>query len=627
MRENYSSITASEKLLACLGEDGQLKGLFWPFKDSRHSHLEFAICGFAINGESIWLDPARDQLQIQFCPNEKVIISSWEVKHPKFFGAIVKKKTLAMHESVVEKWELIVPKELSSSKINLWLLSSWNICSEKRFQSVYTETGEDMIFAYSKDIWVGIGACNGSFYSHFQAVRAIQSSAFSTLGEIVEHFLQEPNKFRRIEMGNVYATACTQPFIFTKLNDNFFEGKVTIFYGFGKNQEELEYKLSLYFDNNALEKEVNETIEKLKRNTDIKLKNFSFNDKRSYLKSISIYVLKSLTDHISGGIIAAPECDPDFKHSGGYGFVWPRDAAFCALSLIKCKQFELAKNILLFLAKIQNHHSDYFQRYDIQGNKAPSWCELQADQLGLVICAALEYLKYENNSQLHELVKKGTQKLIHDFSEKGSLQNSFDLWEECYGLHFYAHTAAYSALARSTLLLPELAEQIQQSLKICKNFCYHYLYVSKQKRFARTVDPHNNRDLQADISLLSCIFPFHDFPIEDDIKFSIFEFCYDKLTTKAGTLRYENDHYMGGNSWVLAGFWMSLAASELTKLQPSMQELAEEIFKKSIALCNEAGFFPEQVDSITGKPIWIVPLAWSHAFYLWANETFNLIKD
>lgn len=482
-----------------------------------------------------------------------------------------------------------------------------------------------MIFAFSENTWVGIGACNGSCYSHFQSVRAIQSSSNETLGELIDHFLTEPNRFRRIEMGHVYAAACTQPLLLTKSNEKegFYAGEVSIFYGFGKNQEELEYRLSMYFDNSILEKEVNETIVTLKKNSIEKVSNLNFEQKRVLLKEISLEVLNALTDE-GGGIVAAPECDLDFQHSGGYGFIWPRDAAFCALSLMKCNKYKEAKPILLFLARVQSHHGDYFQRYDCQGNKAPSWCELQADQIGLVITAMIEFLKYENNDILLESIKKGIQKLTNDFSEKGSLLNSFDLWEEVYGLHFYAHVTAYGALHRSLPLFPELEGQIHSALKACKNFCYHHLYVSKQKRFARAVDPHNNRDLQADISLLACIFPFSEFPIEDSVKLSLFEFCYDKLTTKMGTLRYENDHYIGGNSWVLAGFWMAQAARELSKIEPHFADLSLEIFKKSMSLSNEAGFFPEQVDSQTGKPLWVMPLGWSHAFFLWANEDFKI---
>jgi hypothetical protein len=333
----------------------------------------------------------RDNIHFYYCPIENIIIVNWELKHPKFSGVTVSKKSIALHSSFIEKWEIIVPKQYASSKVNLWLISSWKLHSEKRFQSVYTETGEDMIFAFSENIWVGIGACNGSYYSHFQSVRAIQSQLGQSLGEIIDRFLQEPNQYRRIEMGNVYAAACTQPFTLTKCTDkeNLYEGEVSIFYGFGNNQEELEHRLSIYFDSTTMEKEVNKTIESLKQNPLQKMENMTFHQKREYLKKVSLMVLKSLTDE-KGGIIAAPECDLDFQHSGGYGFIWPRDAAFCALGLMRCGLYQQAKSILLFLTKVQNHNGDYFQRFDCQGNMAPSWCELQADQLGLVIIAMLE---------------------------------------------------------------------------------------------------------------------------------------------------------------------------------------------------------------------------------------------
>ena len=34
----------------------------------------------------------------------------------------------------------------------------------------------------------------------------------------------------------------------------------------------------------------------------------------------------------AGAVIAAPELDPEFEHSGGYGFVWGRDLAFIVLA-------------------------------------------------------------------------------------------------------------------------------------------------------------------------------------------------------------------------------------------------------------------------------------------------------
>ena len=45
----------------------------------------------------------------------------------------------------------------------------------------------------------------------------------------------------------------------------------------------------------------------------------------------SLLVLEDLADRATGAIIAAPEMDPKFLRSGGYGFVWPRDLAYISL--------------------------------------------------------------------------------------------------------------------------------------------------------------------------------------------------------------------------------------------------------------------------------------------------------
>ena len=68
---------------------------------------------------------------------------------------------------------------------------------------------------------------------------------------------------------------------------------------------------------------------------------------------------------------------------------------------------------------------------------------------------------------------------------------------------------------------------------------------------------------------------------------------------------------------------MAQAARELSKIEPHFADLSFEIFKKTMNSSNEAGFFSEQIDSNTGKPLWVMPLGWSHAFFLWANEDFK----
>ena len=56
----------------------------------------------------------------------------------------------------------------------------------------------------------------------------------------------------------------------------------------------------------------------------------------------SLLVLEQLTDRQTGATIAAPEFDPDFEQSGGYGFVWPRDLGYNVLSLLAAGRGDLA---------------------------------------------------------------------------------------------------------------------------------------------------------------------------------------------------------------------------------------------------------------------------------------------
>src|SRR5207253_43352 len=57
----------------------------------------------------------------------------------------------------------------------------------------------------------------------------------------------------------------------------------------------------------------------------------------------SLLVFDLVSDRATGAAIAAPELDPHFVESGGYGFVWPRDLAFTILAYLACGREDLAR--------------------------------------------------------------------------------------------------------------------------------------------------------------------------------------------------------------------------------------------------------------------------------------------
>jgi GH15 family glucan-1,4-alpha-glucosidase len=51
-------------------------------------------------------------------------------------------------------------------------------------------------------------------------------------------------------------------------------------------------------------------------------------------------------------------------------------------------------------------------------------------------------------------------------------------------------------------------------------------------------------------------------------------------------------------------------------LEAGMTPRAVRLIKWAIDHATDAGLLTEQVDKKTGKPIWAVPLGWSHAMYI-----------
>src|SRR5439155_585360 len=101
----------------------------------------------------------------------------------------------------------------------------------------------------------------------------------------------------------------------------------------------------------------------------------------------TLLVLDLLSDRRSGAVIAAPELDADFEHSGGYGFVWGRDLAFIVLAFLAARRTDLAGRALRWLPCAQEPEGLWLQRHWTDGSLAPSWCKHQLDETGAILFA------------------------------------------------------------------------------------------------------------------------------------------------------------------------------------------------------------------------------------------------
>ena len=133
----------------------------------------------------------------------------------------------------------------------------------------------------------------------------------------------------------------------------------------------------------------------------------------------------------------------------------------------------------------------------------------------------------------------------------------------------------------------------------------------------RSVDP---IDATVDASLLGLAYPFAVLAHDDARLVATIDAIERELRVGPGLLRYPGDTYVGGNPWLLTRLWLGLA-----RRAPGSGHPADGI--ADVAGCaTDAMLLAEQVDAHTGRPVWVVPLAWSHAFYALACRPDHRVR-
>lgn len=152
----------------------------------------------------------------------------------------------------------------------------------------------------------------------------------------------------------------------------------------------------------------------------------------------AVLVLHDLFDRDAGTFIAAPEFDPYYAHSGGYGYCWPRDAAVSALTAARIGFPDMAEAFFNWCTRSQLDDGHWFQRYWTNATEAPSWCvrenEIQLDQTCAVLHAASLFadLLGERRSVFvqgfGESARRAAEAIIRHVGQDGLHRQSADLW-------------------------------------------------------------------------------------------------------------------------------------------------------------------------------------------------------
>jgi GH15 family glucan-1,4-alpha-glucosidase len=365
----------------------------------------------------------------------------------------------------------------------------------------------------------------------------------------------------------------------------------------------------------------------------------------------SILVLEQLTDRQTGAAIAAPECDPDFLESGGYGFVWPRDLAYVALGFLAAGRGDLAAPALRWLAREQTPEGLWLQRYWTDGSLAPSWGLHQLDETGVVVFAYEAAWRELGDAALDRELwpsARAAGDFLCEFLDPGTglPLPSVDLWEQTDGQHAYSAAATYGGLAACAAMAarhePVLAGRYREVAEAVRAGIEAHLWSEEHGRYlrsrcvgrseesgepppaifdrrlryptrvVRSVDP---EDARVDSSLLGLSWPFRAVdPSSARMRATVAAVERVLALPDGGVLRHEGDDYAGGNPWLVSTLWLGLAR----RLSGDEQGLRRAL-EYALSCRTPLGLLPEQVTR-SGEPAWVVPLGWSHALLVLASR-------
>lgn len=360
----------------------------------------------------------------------------------------------------------------------------------------------------------------------------------------------------------------------------------------------------------------------------------------------SLTTIRVHTDN-RGGIIASS--DTDMLHHGRdtYSYVWPRDAAIIAHSLDRTGYSDVAERFFSFISQRLERDGYLMHKYRSDGVLGSSWhswmhngtaqLPIQADETALPICMLWEHYQMAHDIEFIEslynpFIEKAANFLCEFIeAEFGLPKNSYDLWEEKYGISTYTASAvcgALNAAAHFANLLgkEEPARTYSAIAQRMQSEILRHLYDDEIGMFIKQIyvseihDPEYDRTVDISSFFGPIYFGIID-PSDDRIQ-KAFKTIEEKLRVRGGSdgyMRYEGDNYYrlqeSPNPWVITTLWVAQYHIMIAKKVGDLKR-AYELLEWTCAHATKSGVLAEQMHPNTGEHLSTAPLTWSHAEFV-----------
>lgn len=368
----------------------------------------------------------------------------------------------------------------------------------------------------------------------------------------------------------------------------------------------------------------------------------------------SLTTIRVHTDN-RGGIIASS--DTDMLHHGRdtYSYVWPRDGAFIANALDRTGYADVAERFFTFMSQRLERGGYLMHKYRTDGTLGSSWhpwmlrgqaqLPIQEDETASVLYTLWEHYQLAHDIEFIESIYNPFIEKAADFlcefieAEYGLPQNSYDLWEEKYGVSTYTASSVYGGLVAaahfanllgkddSVRVYSAVAQRLQKSI-------LEHLYDPSLdmfiKHMAITAFEEPVYDRTVDMSSFYGPLLFGVIDVDDPRVTRAFKTIEERLRVHSqsdGYMRYEGDNYYRlhqdsiPNPWVITTLWVAryyiLKAKKVKDL-----DRAYEILQWTCSHATRSGVLAEQMNPETREHLSTAPLIWSHAEFVIAVDEY-----
>ncbi len=353
----------------------------------------------------------------------------------------------------------------------------------------------------------------------------------------------------------------------------------------------------------------------------------------------ALWTMRLTWDKGQGAPIAAPEFDPTFEASGGYGFCWCRDASFVAHAFAEIGMAEKASRFFHWCARAQSPDGYFHQRYWLDGTLAPAWSEdhdsLQIDETATVVWAAAQvfrHLRIDLPLAAWEMVRKALSFLeshLVGFLHKPGM----DLWETFRGHFTYTQAAFVAAFQAGAELAEklgetELSKRWRHLARYTKEALLRHFWVGEG--FLRGITSDGYPDPTPDASTLGVLVPFGVLDLtkseegriaQKTVRWVLHHLAKETPEGGIAVWRFANDHYAWGMASTPATLWLGLAAALLGKATKDKEwwSIAEKCWRAVLHHTTPAGLMAEMFDPFSNG-YWAVGHGWSAAWFLLLTE-------